>query len=479
MKLPSYKYILALADYSLFIISFLLTEFLYNTIRGLSLFHFGESPFLTIMLYISSSFIFILIWQFNNLYKLNIFLSISNQITLIFKAQMASVFSLIVLSFLFKLPLLHDSRIFLLIYFIILFSVMVLVRVGLLRSAYKKFARSWVKKKIVIIGAGRAGMMVAAKLLIEEKSGLKIVGFLDDNRESGEKITDKLKVIGKVSDLIKCKEKHHIKEVIIAIDKITYERLIEIIELSRGANLRVKLASELFEIIPRKFVVDKFEDLPLIDVSERVNRTANIFIKNVLDRFLGFIGMIILSPFFLLIGIGIKLTSEGPILYKQTRIGRNGVTFLFYKFRSMEIVNGEDEDRKKQMIEFMKNGKKNSIGNTKVINKNRVTKIGSFLRKTSLDELPQLINVLRGEMSLVGPRPCLPYEYANYDEWHKKRLSITPGCTGLWQVSGRSKVSFKDSVVLDIYYLNNMSPWLDLQIIFKTIPVMLFCRGGE
>ncbi len=478
MKIPSYKYILALADYSLFIISFLMTEFLYNTFRGLPLSHFGESPLVTILLYISSSFIFIFIWQFNNLYKLNIFLSISNQIALIFKAQLTSLFLLIVLSFLFKLPLLHDSRIFLLIYFIVLFSVMVLVRVGLLRSAYKKFARSWIKKKIVIIGAGKAGMMVAAKLLIEEKSGLKIIGFLDDYKNIGEKITDKLEVIGKVSDLKKNKEKNHISEAIIAIDNITYERLIEIIELSRKANLRVKLASELFQIIPKKVVVDKYADLSLIDVSERVNRTANIFLKIIIDRLLAFTGMIILSPFFLFIGIGIKLTSKGPILYKQTRVGRDGIPFLFFKFRSMEIVDGEDEERKKEMINFMKNVKKDSNGNTKVINKNRVTKIGSFLRKTSLDELPQLINVLRGEMSLVGPRPCLPYEYANYDEWQKKRLSITPGCTGLWQVSGRSEVSFKESVILDIYYLNNMSPWLDLQIIFKTIPVMLFGKGG-
>ena len=115
----------------------------------------------------------------------------------------------------------------------------------------------------------------------------------------------------------------------------------------------------------------------------------------------------------------------------------------------------------------------------KVINENRITEIGKVIRKTSLDELPQLFNVIKGDMSLVGPRPCLPYEFESYVGWQKRRLNVLPGCTGVWQVTGRSSVSFKDSIVLDLYYINNMSPWLDLQILFKTIPVMLFARGGK
>ena len=142
------------------------------------------------------------------------------------------------------------------------------------------------------------------------------------------------------------------------------------------------------------------------------------------------------------------------------------------------MSKNEDEERKKMMIEFMNKDSNDALGQ-KVINAKRVTKIGQIIRKTSLDELPQLFNVVRGEMSLVGPRPCLPYEYENYAEWQKRRLSVIPGCTGVWQVIGRSNVSFKDSVVLDLYYINNMSPWLDLQILLKTIPVILFARGGK
>ena len=130
------------------------------------------------------------------------------------------------------------------------------------------------------------------------------------------------------------------------------------------------------------------------------------------------------------------------------------------------------------MIDFIRSN--NSSGpDTKIVNANRITWIGKIIRRLSIDELPQLLNVIRGEMSLVGPRPSLPYEFDNFDTWQKRRVSVLPGCTGVWQVWGRSSVSFRDSVVLDLYYVNNMSPWLDIQLILKTIPVMLFSKGGK
>ena len=200
--------------------------------------------------------------------------------------------------------------------------------------------------------------------------------------------------------------------------------------------------------------------------------------KRFFDILAAGLGIVFLSPIFLTIAFFIKLSSKGPILFYQTRVGKNGRSFQMYKFRSMYLSKDDDEERKKMMIEFMKKDA-DDVSGQKIINAKRVTTIGQIIRKTSLDELPQLFNVVRGEMSLVGPRPCLPYEYENYAEWQKRRLSVIPGCTGVWQVAGRSNVSFKDSVVLDLYYINNMSPWLDLQILFKTIPVILFARGGK
>ena len=184
-------------------------------------------------------------------------------------------------------------------------------------------------------------------------------------------------------------------------------------------------------------------------------------------------------PLFIIISVLVKLTSPGKVLFKQIRIGKDGKPFMFYKFRSMYFNSEESNEREAFMKDFIMNDISMHPGSTKIVNQKNVTKIGKFLRKTSLDELPQLFNVIKGDMSLVGPRPCLSYEYEIFDDWHKRRNSVMPGCTGVWQVSGRSSVSFKDSVVLDLYYINNMSPWLDLQLIFKTFPVMIFGRGAK
>jgi undecaprenyl-phosphate galactose phosphotransferase len=175
----------------------------------------------------------------------------------------------------------------------------------------------------------------------------------------------------------------------------------------------------------------------------------------------------------------IKLESKGPVLYKQTRIGKNGKPFTFYKYRSMYIGSDKDEFRPEKLKRFIKDGDNGNGSSTKIVQESNITLIGRFIRKSSIDELPQLINVLKGDMSLVGPRPCLPYEWDFYHDWHKKRLSITPGCTGIWQVSARSEVGFRDMVLLDLYYIYNRSLHLDLWVILKTIPVMLFGTGGK
>jgi undecaprenyl-phosphate galactose phosphotransferase len=260
------------------------------------------------------------------------------------------------------------------------------------------------------------------------------------------------------------------------MDNVSYERLLNIIDTCKKSHVNVRITSELFDIIAQKVATEKYDEYPVVDVTQRINGKVNLLFKRVFDIVLASLGLIILSPLFLTIALAVKLTSAGPIFFYQERVGRDGRPFKFFKFRSMFVNNGEDEARKSMMLNFIND---NGNNGKKIINKSRVTSIGKIIRKTSLDELPQLFNVIRGDMSLVGPRPCLPYEYENYTDWQKRRVEVLPGCTGIWQVAGRSSVSFKDSIVLDLYYINNMSPWLDLQILFKTIPVMLFARGGE
>ena len=170
-----------------------------------------------------------------------------------------------------------------------------------------------------------------------------------------------------------------------------------------------------------------------------------------------------------------RLRSPGPIFFRQERVGQGGRYFKLYKFRTMH-VRAETNSHATHFAELMRSNrpmqKMDASGDTRMI------PTGRWLRAAGLDELPQIINVLRGEMSLVGPRPCLPYEWEQYDEWHRRRFSVIPGCTGLWQVSGRSAVNFNDMVILDLFYIDNMSPLLDLKIIFRTIPVMLLAKGG-
>jgi undecaprenyl-phosphate galactose phosphotransferase len=247
-----------------------------------------------------------------------------------------------------------------------------------------------------------------------------------------------------------------------------------IIDLCGKYNINIKLSSDLFRIIVQKVQTEKYYDIPVIDITPQLNNIIYLKFKRIVDVLFSITGFIFLTPIFLLLMISIKVTSRGPIFYKQKRVGLNGKLFDFYKFRSMYIENGEDKKRENMMIDFMKNNK-----TQKIIDATRVTQVGKFIRKTSLDELPQLYNVILGDMSIVGPRPCLPYEFANYADWQKRRVKVLPGCTGVWQVSGRSTVSFIDSIVLDLFYIKNMSPLYDILLILKTIPVMFFSKGGE
>ena len=191
---------------------------------------------------------------------------------------------------------------------------------------------------------------------------------------------------------------------------------------------------------------------------------------------------VLLSPLFLLISIAIKLNSKGPVFYRAEAVGKNGGIFTMYKVRSMRLNNGSDIH--KNYVTKLIKGEISNENNRKdqplkITDDPRVTSIGKLLRKFSLDELPQLINVLKGEMSLVGPRPCLPYEYEIYKNWHKKRSSVRPGITGLWQVAGRSSVAFEDMILLDLYYIYNRGLSLDFSILYETIFAVLEKRGAH
>jgi undecaprenyl-phosphate galactose phosphotransferase len=342
-----------------------------------------------------------------------------------------------------------------------------------LNNKYKYYS-----KNVVIVGNGKPGRMLATQLVIENPAGINVVGIIDPELEVGSLFIFGKRVLGNYSDLNEIVKYYKVDEILIAFGGEDYEQLFQLIDKCRELNISVKISSELLNIIPQKFITEKYSNLPVVDLSPVPAGHHHEKKKRIFDLCFALGGLFILSPLLALIVLAIKLTSKGPVFYHQVRIGKNGIPFSFYKFRSMSFTKNDDPERKEKMIAFMKNNNNYDKG-SKIISNSRVTNIGHLLRKTSLDELPQLFNVLKGNMSIVGPRPCLQYEYDNYDTWQKRRLNVMPGCTGVWQVSGRSSVSFKDSVVLDLYYVNRMSSWLDLQLTVKTLPVMLFSRGGK
>jgi len=223
-----------------------------------------------------------------------------------------------------------------------------------------------------------------------------------------------------------------------------------------------------------------YPDLTERDESKKVYRVT----KRAMDIVGSLAALVFLSPLFLLIALAVKATSKGPILFRQRRIGQHGESFTFLKFRSMYVGNDASIHREyvKQLIagKAEKHLNKKREGVYKLTKDPRVTAVGGFLRKTSLDELPQFINVLRGEMSLVGPRPPVPYEVEAYDFWHRRRvLEAKPGITGLWQIKGRSRVNFDDMVRLDLQYARTWSPWLDVQILLRTPGAMVIGEGAH
>jgi undecaprenyl-phosphate galactose phosphotransferase len=479
MKYPKYKFVFAYADYFIIFFSLLAADYITNSI-GIGIVPYFQSNYWIILLYAVMCTPVLFIFQVNNLYQIDVILSFYSQIRLLLISLFISYLGILLV---YYTLLSHDvSNSFQFIFRFILISLILILifRIEILYNLFLKLAKSKVmRRRIVIVGAGKSGKTLAEKLLKDKRLGVEVIGFIDDSRKKYAKIVGNIEVLGNVDQIPFVVKNSKIEEVIIAIDNIGYDRLLDILDICEALHLNVKIRSQLFGIVNQKIKTEKYSDIPLIDAAPRYNIKYFLPLRRALDVVLSLSAIIILMPLFMVIIVLIMLSSPGNAFFKQIRIGKNGKPFSFYKFRTMRLASDDDAVRKKMMADFIKNDKVSGNGGTKIINNSRVTPIGKFLRKYSLDELPQLINVLIGEMSLVGPRPCLPYEYALFDEWQKRKFSVLPGCTGIWQVTGRSSVSFKDSVVLDIYYINNMTPWLDLSIILKTIPVMLFAKGGE
>jgi len=475
-KYPRIKLFLAAFDF-LILLSALTISFLLRYKTNI----FGPPtyfPWIKFSLYLVLLIPFIFIFRLNNLYKQRIFLANFDQFGQLIKSLLILTFIYISAIFLFKQLLSEHSRSLVLLFFLNSIILLIVGRIIILRNLYKLIKHNGIlKRRIIVIGAGKAGSDLLGKIIENPLENIEIVCFFDDAPEKKGGSILGVPVLGNTGDLefyLK-KLKIDIDGIYICISLISYDNLLNLIKKCKSFGYPIYLDSEHFRVINDRINIHEFESL----LSPAVYGSSNYFYTGFLKRLMDVVStvllLVILSPLFLVISILIKITSKGPIFYKSKVVGKGEKQFVWHKFRTMKI-NQNPTVHNEFMYEMIKN--KKSEGPLKIKDDKRITKLGKHLRRFSLDELPQLINVLKGQMSLVGPRPCLSYEYSLYEEWHKKRFSITPGITGLWQAFGRSSVNYDDMIIMDLYYIDNISFLLDLKILFKTIPTVLSRKGS-
>lgn len=325
--------------------------------------------------------------------------------------------------------------------------------------------------RVLIVGAGEVGRALMRNVVAQPDLAYQIVGFVDDDAERGQTDIGRFSALGSTENIQRLLRERQIDEVIITLPWTARDKIIRILNLCQRARVTAKIVPDMFQLSLSRIAIDDVGGIPLISAQETRMSLLDSVIKRMIDMVGSLALLIVFAPLMSIITILIRLDSSGPIIFAQKRIGRNGREFVAYKFRTMR-VGAEDEKATLHRLN-------EATGPLfKIRNDPRRTRIGRWVRRTSMDELPQLFNVLRGEMSIVGPRPALPEEVEQYQEWHKRRLEIAPGITGLWQVSGRNELIFDEMVMLDIYYIENWTPWTDIWIMLRTIPTVLLARGA-
>jgi exopolysaccharide biosynthesis polyprenyl glycosylphosphotransferase len=349
-------------------------------------------------------------------------------------------------------------------------SVVMLISYRLIyRLAYrKKFLRKVEEKRVLIIGAGLVGRQLEKKMLGFHTLGFKIVGFVDDNKDL---VARKIDVLGDLSEAVNIAKKEHITDIVFALPQRAYDKINRLVSELHNLPVRIWVIPDYFALALNQAAMLEFAGLPMIDLRAPALNEYQRMTKRMFDLVMTIPLIFLATPLYILIAIAIRLDSPGPVFYHSQRVGENGRTFKMFKFRSMVL----DADKKlSQVTRFDKKGRlffKNP-------NDPRVTRVGRWLRRTSLDELPQLINILKGDMSLVGPRPELPDLVEKYEPWQRKRFSVPQGLTGWWQVNGRSDKPMHLHTEEDLYYIQHYSIWLDLQILLKTVWVVLRRKGA-
>lgn len=353
---------------------------------------------------------------------------------------------------------------------LLIFWTLAVILVPLLRAFARGAARrraSFVQNT-VIVGAGDIGQGIAEKLLRHPEYGVNVVGFVDSEPKQPVHDVGDLTILGPPERLGSIIRAFDIERVIIAFARGPHEKVLALIRSLKDAFVQVDIVPRYFELIGPSTAVSSVEGVPVLCLPPRALGLSARILKRSMDIVVSTIGLLLLSPLFVLAALAIRLDSAGPIFFRQPRVGRTSREFAIVKFRTMV----RDAEQLKQSVAHLNKHANRDPRMFKVTDDPRVTRVGRILRRTSLDELPQLWNVLRGDMSLVGPRPLIPSEAQHVADWAGRRLDLKPGITGLWQVLGRSDIPFEEMIRLDYLYVTNWSLWHDLRLMCGTVPAM-------
>jgi len=326
--------------------------------------------------------------------------------------------------------------------------------------------------RTIVIGANHEARTVARMLEREAWLGYRILGFVDDELPQGQEVSDGHLALGKVSDIKALIAEHRASMVLVAATAFEAERLNRMFWELQDVDVDMQITSGTIDLMASRMIVQSVAGVPLLYVRRTGMDRPQVALKRTLDIVGAGLGLLLLSPLLAAMAIWIRRDTEGGAFFSQLRVGRDGEVFKCHKFRTMVA----DAEEQKAELEHLSEGPGLLF---KLKEDPRVTKVGNVLRRYSLDELPQLWNVLRGEMSLVGPRPAILSEVEQYDDWVRNRLKVKPGMTGLWQVSGRTETSFADYVRYDLFYIQNWSLSLDVWILWRTLRAVTTAEGAH
>ncbi len=328
-------------------------------------------------------------------------------------------------------------------------------------------------RRVLVVGAGAVGQALSQAIRAYRWAGLELVGYVDDDAGKQGKTCAGYPVLGLLGDVGAAVSQHAVEEVILALPPRAQERARQVILALQELPVNVRVVPDVFDLVFIRASVEEFAGIPLIGLREPAIEGPDRVVKRLFDLVVGGLALVVLSPLTLLAALAVWIDSPGPILFHQRRIGEGGRPFQMLKFRTMYAGAEADEQR---LAEETGQGPPTFV---KQPDDPRITRVGRVLRRFSVDELPQLLNVLKGDMSLVGPRPELPWLVARYDPWHRKRFAVPQGMTGWWQVNGRSdNANYALRVEDDLYYIRNWSIWLDVRILLMTFVAVIRGKGA-